>query len=68
MQKTLSLILSMMSLTIVALPTFAETAMNLEWQDLNSESHEMKLKMPDLTDQQMRLLQGVIAMSASEEE
>ena len=68
MQKMLSLILSVVSLTAVALPTFAETAMNLEWQDLNSESHEMKVEMPDLTDQQMRLLQGVIAMSASEEE
>ncbi|CDT08438.1 DUF3299 domain-containing protein [Vibrio coralliirubri] len=68
MQKMLSLILSVASLTAVALPTFAETAMNLEWQDLNSESHEMKVEMPDLTDQQMRLLQGVIAMSASEEE
>ncbi|MCY9863747.1 DUF3299 domain-containing protein [Vibrio coralliirubri] len=68
MQKMLSLILSVVSLTAVALPTFAETAMNLEWQDLNSESHEIKVEMPDLADQQMRLLQGVIAMSASEEE
>ncbi|MEZ9722647.1 lipid II flippase MurJ [Vibrio splendidus] len=68
MQKMLPLILSVVSLTTVAFPTFSETAMNLEWQDLNSESHEMKVEMPDLTDQQMRLLQGVIAMSASEED
>ncbi|MEZ9745649.1 DUF3299 domain-containing protein [Vibrio splendidus] len=68
MQKMLSLILSVVSLTAVAFPTFAETAMNLEWQDLNSESHETKVEMPDLTDQEMLLLQGVIAMSASEEE
>ncbi|MCZ8502607.1 DUF3299 domain-containing protein [Vibrio lentus] len=58
----------MLSLTAVSLPTYANTAVALEWQDLNSAAQEVTLKMPDLTDQQMRLLQGVIAMSASKEE
>ena len=68
MQKTLSLVLSVLSLTTVSLPTYANTAVALEWQDLNSAAQEVTLEMPDLTDQQMRLLQGVIAMSASKEE
>ncbi|MCC4781628.1 DUF3299 domain-containing protein [Vibrio lentus] len=68
MQKTLSLVLSVLSLTTVSLPTYANTAFALEWQDLNSAAQEVTLEMPDLTDQQMRLLQGVIAMSASKEE
>ncbi|MCB5360256.1 DUF3299 domain-containing protein [Vibrio lentus] len=68
MQKTLSLVLSVLSLTAVSLPTYANTAVALEWQDLNSAAQEVTLEMPDLTDQQMRLLQGVIAMSASKEE
>ncbi|MEZ9671591.1 DUF3299 domain-containing protein [Vibrio lentus] len=68
MQKTLSLVLSVLSLTAVSLPTYANTAVALEWQDLNSSAQEVTLEMPDLTDQQMRLLQGVIAMSASKEE
>ncbi|MFS1908001.1 DUF3299 domain-containing protein [Vibrio lentus] len=68
MQKTLSLVLSVLSLTAVSLPTYANTAVALEWQDLNSVAQEVTLEMPDLTDQQMRLLQGVIAMSASKEE
>ncbi|PMN53457.1 hypothetical protein BCT31_13000 [Vibrio lentus] len=68
MQKTLSLVLSVLSLTAVSLPTYANTAVALEWQDLNSAAQEVTLEMPDLTDQQMRLLQGVIAMSVSKEE
>ncbi|MFA0146918.1 DUF3299 domain-containing protein [Vibrio lentus] len=68
MQKTLSLVLSVLSLTAGSLPTYANTAVALEWQDLNSAAQEVTLEMPDLTDQQMRLLQGVIAMSASKEE
>ena len=68
MQKTLSLVLSVLSLTAVSLPTYADKAVALEWQDLNSAAQEVTLEMPDLTDQQMRLLQGVIAMSASKEE
>ena len=68
MQKTLSLVLSVLSLTTVSLPTYANTAVALEWQDLNSAAQEVTLEMPDLTDQQMRLLQGVIAMSVSKEE
>ncbi|MDN2669193.1 DUF3299 domain-containing protein [Vibrio sp. 14N.309.X.WAT.E.F5] len=68
MQKTLSLVLSVLSLTAVSLPTYSNTAVALEWQDLNSAAQEVTLEMPDLTDQQMRLLQGVIAMSASKEE
>ncbi|MEZ9999769.1 DUF3299 domain-containing protein [Vibrio lentus] len=68
MQKTLSLVLSVLSLTAVSLPIYADKAVALEWQDLNSAAQEVTLEMPDLTDQQMRLLQGVIAVSASKEE
>ncbi|MCZ8499668.1 hypothetical protein O9929_24350 [Vibrio lentus] len=59
MQKTLSLVLSVLSLTAVSLPTYANTAVALGGQDLNSAAWEVTLEMPDLTDQQMRLLQGV---------
>ncbi|MCE2570260.1 DUF3299 domain-containing protein [Motilimonas eburnea] len=55
-------------LSLFSMPLYAETPLTLDWSNLNSEAKPVTIKLPELTEDQKRLLQGVIILNDQDSE